>query len=116
MTKQNTLHNFTQEQHALNNISDMLTYIFNEDPILEDMTTFSELTKRTLELMKHTDNYEHSLKEDKEFLDAITNTGDTTVDEVLEDITYVLLHATIARQSLVIDKLATMLGGLPEED
>lgn len=116
MTKQRTLHNFTQEQHALNNISDMLAYIFNEDPILEDKKLFGELTKRTLDLMKHTDDYEHQLSKDKEFLEAIDNTGDTTVDEVLEDITYVLLHATIARQSLVIDKLASMLDGFPEED
>lgn len=116
MTKQKTLHNFTQEQHALNNISDMLTYIFNEDPILEDVATFSELTKRTLDLMKHTDDYEHQLNNDKDFLKALNDIGDAKVSDIIEDITYVLLHATIARQSLVIDKLTEMLGEFPEEE
>lgn len=116
MTKQKTLHNFTQEQHALNNISDMLTYIFNEDPILEDTDAFNELTKRTLDLMKNTDDYGYQLSKNDLFLDAISDNGDTDVNGVIEDITYVLLHSTIARQSLVIDKLSEMLGELPEEE
>lgn len=109
MTKQKTLHGFMQEQQAINNIADMLRYVFYGDVILENKVVFDELVQKTMDLMKTTDSYEASLQEDEDFLTAVKKTTDTKVENVVADLTFVLLHATIAKQSLMIDKLLDLL-------
>lgn len=116
MSKHKSLRNFTQEQQALNNIADMLNYLFEGDLIKNDQEAFDELTQRTLDLMKQTDSYEHDLREDPTFLKTIAEAADVGVEEVIDDLTYVLLHSALAKQSIVIERLASMLDDLPQTD
>lgn len=109
MIDKKTLHDFTQEQHALNNISDMLRYVFEGDAIVDNKEVFNELTQKTLDLMKITDSYEKSLSEDESFLKALDKNESPNAESVIDDLTFVLLHATIAKQSLMIDRLISML-------
>lgn len=109
MDKHRTLHNFTQEQHALNNISDMLNFLFEGDPIKDDPDTFSAMTQKTLDLMKQTDAYEASLKKDPTFLKTVAEAAGIEVDEVVDDLTYLLIHAALAEQSIIIERLTAII-------
>jgi hypothetical protein len=111
MTNKRTLYDFTQEQHALNNIADMMRYLFAGDPILEDTKTFDELTERVLFLIKTTADYEQELKKDTTFLEGVAKAAPdgADVDEIIDDLTFMLLHATIARQTVVIEQLTRLV-------
>lgn len=108
-----TFTDFVKTQDALNNISDTLKQMYLDDPLFGTPEALQTLTERTYEVMEHTDAYENQLANDT----SVINTAkklDMTLQEVINDISFVMLYSTIAKQSLIIEQLTIRLEELGE--
>ncbi len=113
MSKQKTMKSFMKEQQTLNGVAEILKYVFENDDSFNDDEEFAELTNRTINLLKITTKCEDELSKDKEFNRLLRTIG---VDEktTTKDLTNLILHATIGKQSMVIDRLVSIIKDLEQ--
>lgn len=100
--------NFVQRQAALNNISDTLKQLYIDDELFNTPEAFAALTERTMEVMEHTDSYEAQLASDPNIINTAKKLM-MPVEEVVVDISFVMLYSTIAKQSIIIEQLTNRL-------
>lgn len=99
------LNNFVKTQDTLNNIADILEKLYMSDPIMTNEEAFNELTERTYNLLMETDDQIDVMLNDQELLDSIEAVDGSEPIEAIKDIIHIMVHSTIAKQSIIIDHL-----------
>ena len=99
------LNNFVKTQDTLNNIADILEKLYMNDPIMTNEEAFNELTERTYNLLMETDDQIDVMLNDQELLDSIEAVDVSAPIEAIKDIIHIMVHSTIAKQSIIIDHL-----------
>lgn len=99
------LTNFVKEQTSLNDIAEILKVFYKDDEVLNTQDNFDKFVETTYELLLATEESTHKLIKDTKLLKTIIGSGTDNTKEAIDDIIYMTLHATIAKQIIIINKL-----------
>lgn len=110
MPKPNSLLDFVEHQEILNNIQTSITKIYHDDPEIHAEGFLEALTLETIEVINHMDGVYFEMLEE-EGLSKVAEQFKTSKEVIAKDIVELMLYTTIARQSLLIDKMTKELIG-----
>ena len=99
------LNNFVKTQDALNNIADILEKLYISDPIIKNEDAFNELTERTYNMLLETDDHMDIMLNDSEIVTVVESIGEEAPVEAVKDMIHIMIHSTMAKQSIIIDQL-----------
>lgn len=105
MHTKNSITNFVETQEILNNIRTSIKRLYANDENLDNDEYLSELTLRTLDVIKQMDDVFDGLLDDPG-IERTAEQFDTSKEKIAQDVTEIMLYSTIARQSMVIDILS----------
>lgn len=107
------LNNFVRTQTVLNNIADILEKLYISDPIIQNEEAFNELTERTYNMLLETDENIEIMVNDQEILDSLAAIDEEENPlETVKDMAHIMIHSTMAKQSIIIDQLLMKINEL----
>jgi len=97
--------NFIEVQEALDNLSFTLSKLYHGDEMFTPDDNLQVLTEKTYEVMEYMRTVHEGLTKDAGVIQTAERLN-LSVNEVASDIADIMLMSTVARQSILLEKLS----------